>query len=285
MDNTCTKIWSSLEKNLTHSIQCVKNMGLLVSIEDVEPPLAEHYGYLRSHPVLGGLSYCLRKCRHAFLFCWAYFLYLYSFRHERATVHISPWAEDVSKCIHYAWVDSLWDAIHQQTANKNFVGTVVHQHVLSVRWVEYASHLGVPIWVLWHSGPDDYKNKCLDGYHVLQVWCPMKEQVLAAIAPPPPVLSKVSIVPPSWPVLPTHQPLPLLQPRHFHLVAGSSPAGKISFETTTRLTKKQQRLLPLCRNNSGRAADMLLKNIPSLDIEGHRFILGQRWNLVVTFRC
>ena len=90
---------------------------------------------------------------------------------------------------------------------------------------------------------------------------------------PPPVLSKVSIVPPSQPVLPTHQPLPLLQPQHFHLVAGSSPASKISFETTTRLTKKQKQLLPLRRNNSGRATDMLLKNIPSLDIEGHGFIV------------
>ena len=191
LDDMCTKIWSSLEKNLTHSIQCVKNMGLLISIEDVEPPLAEHYGYLRSHPALGGLSYCLRKCRHVFLFHWAYFLYMYSFRHERATVHIPPWAEDVSKHIHYAWVDSLWDAIHQQTVNKNFVGTVVHQHVLLVRWVEYASCLGVPIWVSWHSGPDNYKNKCLDGYHVLQVWCPTKEQVLATIAPPPPATSLI----------------------------------------------------------------------------------------------
>ena len=62
LDNTCTKIWSSLEKNLMHSIQCIKNMGLLVSVEDVKPPLAEHYGYLWSHLVLGGLSYCLRKC-------------------------------------------------------------------------------------------------------------------------------------------------------------------------------------------------------------------------------
>ena len=88
-------------------------------------------------------------------------------------------------------MDSLWDAIHQQMANKNFVSTVVHQHVLLVRWVEYASCLGVPIWVSWHSGPDDYKNKCLDGYHVLQAWCPTKEQVLATIAPPPPTTSLI----------------------------------------------------------------------------------------------
>ena len=176
--------WVLLEDNISHSIQCA-SPGVLTSLEDCEPPLAVKYGYTRGHKTLKGLRHCLMMSRNAFLFRWAYFLYILSLRGgSGAMVDIPPWIFRISDSTHYAWVDSLWDALGQQKTNSNFIGTVLTPDVPSVRWIAAASSIGVPIWVSWRSGPHDYHK--LDGSRHVKNWCPSAEQVHAARSRPPP---------------------------------------------------------------------------------------------------
>ena len=89
--------------------------------------------------------------------------------------------------VHYAWVDSLWDAVYQQRANSNFIGALLHPRVYSVKWAKHASDIGVPIWVSWHHSPEDYKG--LNGSTILAPWRPTIEQLHTARTAPPPTPS------------------------------------------------------------------------------------------------
>ena len=197
LDDATCKSWSSFENNISLSITCVAD-GILTSIEDSAPPLADHYGYLRGHKTMRGLRYCLTKCRSAFLFRWAYFMYCFSLRSAKsAGVDIPPWVEKMSRMTQYAWVDSLLDAVHQQMQNRNFVGTLLNPGVYSVKWAKHASSIGVPIWVSWSwsNNGNDYQG--MDGLSIVQRWRPTPEQVLAASAIPPPAPESTSPPAPS----------------------------------------------------------------------------------------
>ena len=204
-----SRSWALLEANLRYSIQCAGE-GILISVDDSSPHLAEKYGYTRGHKTLKGLRHCLMMSRHAFLFRWAYFLYILSMRGgSGAKIDIPPWLHRISDRTHHAWVDSLWDAVRQQKSNSNFIGTVFTPDVLSVRWIESASSMGVPIWVLWRRGPDDYHK--LDGSLHIKNWCPSAEQVHALRSRPPPTSAPVdaenSVLPTGPPdVIPAHTP-------------------------------------------------------------------------------
>lgn len=196
--------WVLLEQNLSHSIRCA-SPGVLTSLEDCEPPLAEKYGYMRGHKTLKGLRHCLMMSRNAFLFRWAYFLYILSLRGGSGeTIDIPPWIFRISDSTHYAWVDSLWDALRQQKMNSNFIGTVLTPDVPSVRWIAAASSIGVPVWVSWRRGPDDYHK--LDGSRHVKNWCPSAAQVHAARSRPPPTLVPVDAANPAPPTGPSDIP-------------------------------------------------------------------------------
>ena len=193
-----------LEDNISHSIRCASS-GVLTSLEDCEPPLAVKYGYTWGHKTLKGLRHCLMMSRNAFLFRWAYFLYILSLRGgSGAMVDIPPWIFRISNSTHYAWVDSLWDALSQQKTNSNFISTVLTPDVPSVRWIAATSSIGVPIWVSWRSGPHDYHK--LDGSCPIKNWCPSAKQVHAVGSRPPPTPAPVDATNPVPPTSPSNIP-------------------------------------------------------------------------------
>ena len=147
LDAATKNSWSTLDRGLTLSINSLLK-GLLVSLEDATPPPAEKYGYMRSHKTLKGLQVCLKLSRHAFLLRLAYLTFLYSLWPPSTNSMIPPWVQDLTQMLHATWVDSLWQVMHQQWSDQNFIGALVHPNGSSVRWVELASALGVPIWVL-----------------------------------------------------------------------------------------------------------------------------------------
>ena len=176
--------WETLEKNLSLSIHHVAR-GSYVSLGDSAPPLANRYGYTRGHATIKKLNYGLKLSRHAFLLRLAYFTYLYSIQQDDWVPGQTTWIDELRVCTHYGWMDTVSDAVKQQAASCNFIGTITRPDKSTVRWLRHASLHGVPIWVAWVKGSDDYRG--VDGDHIIkQWWCPTSEQVAAAKAPPIP---------------------------------------------------------------------------------------------------
>lgn len=215
LDDATKKAWSSLENNLSWSIKCLMR-GVLVSLEDAAPPLAEKYGYSRSHNTLKGLNFSLLISKHAFILRLAYLNYIQSIKPYSPEDLIPPWIQEVSKSSHYTWVDSLWGAIRDQRFSRNYIGTLLRPTALSVRWVASAAARGVPIWVLWCNDVNDYKK--LEGGHVIKPWHPTTELVAAVVVPQPTPSAAEPHGVPSFPTPPTTAP-----PAGLHNSAPSFP--------------------------------------------------------------
>ena len=200
LDDVTKKAWGSLEKNMTVTISCLLR-GALVTLEDSEPPLAEKYGYTRSHKSIRSLNYCLKICRHAFLLRFAYLMYIRTIR-SPSVDPLPSWVRDVIQGSHAAWVDSLWEAVRRQCLKRNFIGTLIEPHAQTVRWIKAATEAGVPIWVLWHKGSRDYEK--VEGGHVTKMWHATAEAMAAATLPsiPPPINPPPLLPTPSTTTLP-----------------------------------------------------------------------------------
>ena len=199
LDAASRNAWSMLERGLTWTIESLLK-GLVLSLEDATPPLAEKYGYSRSHKTLKGLQYCLKLSSHAFLLRLAYLTFLYSKRSPSPDSAIPSWIQDVTRRSNATWIDSLWEVIRQQRSDRNYLGALVFPNGSSVRWVKSAAAIGVPIWVLWREGHGrDYDS--FDGGFVLKPWAPERLFVFVEAAPPP-----------ATPTIEPHNALPLPPP-------------------------------------------------------------------------
>ena len=183
LDEATKQAWTSLDDNLSMSIQAAIRPETLVSLEDSDPPLAREFGYTRTHKSRQALNNCLKVSRHAFLLRLAYFTYILTVTPTQFYgFSIPTWGG--GRGSRPIWVDSLWDAVRQQQSKRNYIGALIDaDKIISVRWIKSAANRGVPIWVLWRGDFKAYKN--LEGGHVVDPWIPTTQLLAAAVAPPP----------------------------------------------------------------------------------------------------
>jgi len=240
LDAATKNSWSILDRGLTLSINSMLK-GLLFSLQDTTPPPTEAYGYTRSHKTVKGLQVCLKLSRHAFLLRLAYLTFIYSLRLPSPDSAIPPWVQDLTQTLHATWVDSLWEVMHQQQSDRNFIGALVHPNGSSLQWVESAAALGVPIWVLWcRNDSKDYDS--FDAAFIVKPWAPACLFVEAA--PPPIIYTTEShdTPPPPPPPPPPTTALPsgstfMVNCQEFFLKRNA--ADRAAEATTTPLEKQQ----------------------------------------------
>lgn len=175
LDDATCKLWVALDHKFTKSILVVGS-GMVVELEDHEPPSPAKYGFTQGHKSMAGLSLCLKITKYAFVHRLAYLTYLIAIGYmwDKELCEQLWWRNLVVRCDRH-WADSVWDAVYRRWSSRNFVGVAVKpQSGITLKWLRTAYEFGVPIWVLF-SGPTAYNT--FQDASVLNIWLPTAQQV------------------------------------------------------------------------------------------------------------
>ena len=174
VDDETRKLWGTLDNKLTRSIGVV-SARMLVDLDHHEPRKAVDFGFTRGHKTKHGLCISLELSKNAFVHRLAYLTYVISYRFQWGVDLVDQeWWKALGASGGRTWVDSVWEAIHRQWEARDFIGVAVRKVSCSVRWLQSALSVGVPIWVFFPS-EDAYEK--LDGGFVMRAWLPTPKQV------------------------------------------------------------------------------------------------------------